>query len=61
MGKAKHSSFKIITVSVDHNPDTWKKAVSEDGIHQFVNLLLPKEQNRSFHELYNILAVPKKC
>ena len=55
-----YDNFRIIAISLDSNTDNWKKAVTNDGIENFINLHVQQKEQKDFQEKYNILALPTK-
>lgn len=52
------SEFLVLSVSLDDDLESWKKAVHENNVYEFVNVIDPEGVNSDIAKRYNVSAIP---
>ncbi|MBQ3655398.1 MAG: TlpA family protein disulfide reductase [Bacteroidales bacterium] len=50
--------FLVLSVSLDENPANWKRAVHEDNIYEFVNVIDSQGVDSDIAKRYNVSSIP---
>lgn len=50
--------FLVLSVSLDENPANWRRAVHEDNIYEFVNVIDSQGVDSDIAKRYNVSSIP---